>query len=127
MNAVEIESAVSELAAQPFDAQEFPFRFLEAYDNKAATLAKLRSGSTNKSDIEGGIDPGKLEKLIHMVFDNVRLDIEIQDRFGKIVKPREWFIVPLPIINKLIELIQKGEASGLYYDPAKAELIRATK
>lgn len=55
MNAVEIESAVSELAAQPFDAQEFPFRFLEAYDNKATTLAKLRSGSTNKSDIEGGI------------------------------------------------------------------------
>jgi len=27
MNAVEIEEAVSELAAQPFDAQEFPFAF----------------------------------------------------------------------------------------------------
>lgn len=73
-----------------------------------------------------GIDPGKLEKLIHMVFDNVRLDIEIQDRFGKIVKPREWFIVPLQIIEKLIELIQKGEAGGIYYDPTKAELVRAT-
>lgn len=55
MNAVEIEAAVSELAAEPFDAKEFAFRFLAAYDNKEATLSKLRSGSTNKSDIEGGV------------------------------------------------------------------------
>lgn len=55
MNAVEIESAVSELIAQPFDASEFPFQFLAAYDNKNTTLAKLRSGSTNKSDVEGGV------------------------------------------------------------------------
>ena len=55
MNAVEIESAVSELAAQPFDAAEFPYQFLAAYDNKETTLAKLRSGSTNKSDVKGGV------------------------------------------------------------------------
>lgn len=55
MNAVEIEAAVSELAAEPFDAKEFPFRFLAAYDNKETTLSKLRSGSTNKSDVEGGV------------------------------------------------------------------------
>lgn len=55
MNAVEIEAAVSELAAEPFDAKEFAFRFLAAYDNKETTLSKLRSGSTNKSDIEGGV------------------------------------------------------------------------
>ena len=55
MNAVEIESAVSELIAQPFNASEFPFQFLAAYNNKDATLAKLRSGSTNKSDVEGGV------------------------------------------------------------------------
>lgn len=55
MNAVEIEAAVSELAAEPFDTKEFAFRFLAAYDNKETTLSKLRSGSTNKSDIEGGV------------------------------------------------------------------------
>lgn len=55
MNAVEIEAAVSELAAELFDAKEFPFRFLAAYDNKETTLSKLRSGSTNKSDVEGGV------------------------------------------------------------------------
>lgn len=55
MNAVEIEAAVSELAAEPFDAKEFPFRFLAAYDNKETTLSKLRAGPTNKSDVEGGV------------------------------------------------------------------------
>jgi hypothetical protein len=53
MNAVEIEQAVSELAEAPFDAEEFPYAFLEAFGNKATTLKKLRSGTTNKSDLGG--------------------------------------------------------------------------
>ncbi|MEI7670377.1 MAG: DNA methyltransferase, partial [Pseudomonadota bacterium] len=55
MNAVEIEQAISVLAEQPFDAISFPYAFLEAFGNKATTLARLKSGNTNKSDIEGGV------------------------------------------------------------------------
>ncbi|MBC6416324.1 MAG: DNA methylase, partial [Rhodospirillales bacterium] len=33
MNAVEIEEAVSRLAAQPFDGAGFPYAFLEAFGN----------------------------------------------------------------------------------------------
>jgi len=55
MNAVEIEEAVSELALQPFEAKEFPFSFLEAFGNKSTTLKKLRSGSSNKSDVDDAI------------------------------------------------------------------------
>lgn len=53
MNAVEIEEAISALAAQPFDPAEFPFAFLEAFGNKATTIKRLRSGSSNKSDLGG--------------------------------------------------------------------------
>ena len=53
MNAVEIEEAISALAEQPFDADEFPFAFLEAFGNKATTIKRLRSGASNKSDIGG--------------------------------------------------------------------------
>lgn len=53
MNAVEIEEAISELAEQPFEPQEFPFAFLEAFGNKATTIKKLRSGASNKSDLGG--------------------------------------------------------------------------
>jgi hypothetical protein len=53
MNAVEIEEAISELAAQPFDAAEFPYDFLLAFGNKSTTIKSLRSGNTNKSDLDG--------------------------------------------------------------------------
>ncbi|EAQ99175.2 class I SAM-dependent DNA methyltransferase [Congregibacter litoralis] len=53
MNAVEIEEAVSSLAMAPFDAEAFPFQFLEAFGNKPTTVKRLQSGSSNKSDIGG--------------------------------------------------------------------------
>lgn len=65
----------------------------------------------------------KLENLIHRVFSSVRLDIEITDRFGKKVKPREWFMVPLPVVDELIAAIQSGRAEGLRYDPLQAKLV----
>lgn len=55
MNAVEIEEAVSMLAEQPFDAESFPFAFLEAFGNKETTIKRLKSGTTNQSDLPGGI------------------------------------------------------------------------
>ena len=60
MNAVEIEEAVSRLAEQPFDAQEFPFAFLEAFGNRATTIRRLRAGSTNRSDIGGVLQTGNI-------------------------------------------------------------------
>ena len=55
MNAVEIEEAISNLAEEPFDAENFPYAFLEAFGNKATTINRLKSGSSNSSDIEGGL------------------------------------------------------------------------
>ena len=55
MNAVEIEQAISDLAAQPFDRAEFPYAFLEAFGNKATTIKKLRQGASNGSDVAGGV------------------------------------------------------------------------
>ncbi|MBY0224630.1 MAG: lactate dehydrogenase [Hyphomicrobium sp.] len=53
MNAVEIEEAISALAEQPFDGDEFPFAFLQAFGNKEATIKRLRAGASNKSDMGG--------------------------------------------------------------------------
>jgi hypothetical protein len=55
MNAVEIEEAVSKLAEAPFDPQAFPYAFLEAFGNKETTLKRLKSGSTNQSDLAGAV------------------------------------------------------------------------
>ena len=53
MNAVEIEEAISQLAGQPFDPDNFPYAFLEAFGNKETTIKRLRAGASNKSDIGG--------------------------------------------------------------------------
>lgn len=53
MNAVDIKEAVSELAQQPFDIAEFPFSLLVTFGNKEATIKRLRTGDTNKSDVGG--------------------------------------------------------------------------
>jgi hypothetical protein len=55
MTPTEIADALSEIARAPFDAHEFGFVFAEATDNAPATVAKLRGGSYNRSDIQGGV------------------------------------------------------------------------
>lgn len=55
MNAVEIEQAITDLAEQPFDAAMFPYAFLEAFGNKETTIKRLKSGESNKSDVDGGV------------------------------------------------------------------------
>jgi Meiotically up-regulated gene 113 len=66
------------------------------------------------------INRAKLENLIHRIFDAARLDIEIKDRFGKPVVPREWFLVPLFVINEAVEKIKNGTISDNIYDPQNA-------
>jgi len=53
MNAIEIEEAVSSLALALFDRDEFPYSFLLAFGNKETTIKRLRSGTSNKSDVGG--------------------------------------------------------------------------
>ena len=55
MNAVEIEQAVCDLVEAPFDKETFPFAFLEAFGNKATTIKKLRKGTSNHSEFDGGV------------------------------------------------------------------------
>ncbi|WP_312814878.1 class I SAM-dependent DNA methyltransferase [Brevundimonas sp.] len=55
MNPTEIYDALSEIAAKPFNASEFPFEFALATDAAQAAVAKLRAGTTNKSDLPSGV------------------------------------------------------------------------
>jgi len=68
------------------------------------------------------INRTKLENLIHRIFDPARLNIEIKDRFGNPVIPREWFLVPLYAIDEAVERIKDGTISHYIYDPQSARL-----
>lgn len=71
------------------------------------------------------INRTRLENLIHRIFGPARLDIEIKDRFGNPVIPREWFLVPLFVIDQAIEKIRNGSITEYIYDPQTAALVRA--
>lgn len=70
------------------------------------------------------INPKKLEALLHRFFDSARLDLEFPDRFGTLVKPREWFFVPLTAIEAAIQAIQDGTIDRYAYDRAIASLVQ---
>lgn len=65
----------------------------------------------------------KLEGVIHKFFEPVRLDIEIKDRFGNPVVPREWFLVPLFIIDEVIERIKDGSIVHCRYDAKTGRIV----
>lgn len=70
------------------------------------------------------INRTKLENIIHRVFGPAKLDIEIKDRFGKPVVPKEWFLVPLFVVDEVVEHIKDGSISTYVYDPRQAKLIK---
>ena len=71
------------------------------------------------------INRTKLENLIHRIFDPARLDIEIKDRFGNPVMPREWFLVPVFVVDEAVERIKDGTITDYVYDPKSAKLVNA--
>ena len=70
------------------------------------------------------IDRNKLESLIHRIFGPARLEIEVVDRFGKPVLPKEWFLVPLPVVDEAVERIRDGTITRYEYDRQTASLRR---
>lgn len=71
------------------------------------------------------INRSKLENLIHRVFEPARLNIEIKDRFGNPVTPREWFLVPRFVIDDAVEKIKDGSITSYIYDRRSAQLVKS--
>ncbi|WP_298439415.1 GIY-YIG nuclease family protein [Geobacter sp.] len=70
-----------------------------------------------------GINRTKLENLFHRIFAPAQLDLTIHDRFGNPVRPREWFLVPLHVIDEAVQRIREGSISTMIYDPKTARLV----
>jgi hypothetical protein len=68
------------------------------------------------------INRTKLENVIHRIFGPAQLDVEIKDRFGQPVIPREWFLVPLFVVDEAVAKIKDGTIADYIYDPHTATL-----
>jgi hypothetical protein len=69
------------------------------------------------------INRSRMENLFHRLFSPAQIELTIPDRFGSPVKPKEWFLVPLYVIDEAVERIRDGSITGMKYDPKSARLI----
>ena len=65
----------------------------------------------------------RLENIFHRLFGAAQLDLTIEDRFGHPVKPREWFLVPLHVIDEAVQRIRDGSITDVVYDLKSARLV----
>lgn len=70
------------------------------------------------------VNPHKFEQLLHRFFGEVCLNVDIYDDKGGRITPREWFVVPLPIIDKVIDLILSGDIVNYSYSNENKEIIK---
>lgn len=96
-------------------------RIIEARKDPTYLLADVELVATYS--LPENILPQKLEKLIHKVLQSAQLDIIINDRFGNPVKPKEWFLVPINIIEEIINHLKCGTISEVLYDSSLGKLV----
>ena len=65
----------------------------------------------------------KIENIFHRVLAAAQLDLSIEDRFGQPVKPKEWFLVPLSVIDEVVQRLRDGSITKVVYDPQTACLL----
>ncbi|MCU1133168.1 GIY-YIG nuclease family protein [Stenotrophomonas muris] len=99
-------------------------RVAAAKDDATYLLAEVDIVATYKL---AHINRTKLENLFHKIFAPAQLDLTLEDRFGKPVKPREWFLVPLQAIDEAVSRIRDGSITDYIYDPKSARLVPVMK
>lgn len=109
MNAVEIEEAVSDLALKPFEAEEFPFSFLEAFGNKSTTIKKLRSGASNKTDVKNAILQRNNIHILSSKKGKVAESLEALRNSSSTKKSKAEFILATDGLDFQAENILSGE------------------
>lgn len=114
MNAVEIEEAISDLAEQPFDAEEFPFAFLEAFGNKATTIKRLRTGSSNKSDLGGVLQTNNIHILVCPPGEVTQSLLTLRNN-PSTTKARAKFVLATDGIDLEAEELASGETIACSY------------
>ena len=94
-------------------------RIANAEKEATYLLAKVEVVATYKL---AAVNRTKLENLFHRIFASARLNITIPDRFGNPFEPKEWFLVPLFVIDEAVARIRDGTITHYRYDPAAAGL-----
>ncbi len=117
-------------------------------DESSGTIYVLRSHSTLPFVVENcyllhkiGVTNGKVEQrirapqldstfpmaeveIVAYIFESARVELEVEDRFGRPVMLREWFLVPLSAVDQAVMKIKDGTITCYLYNSQEACLKR---
>ena len=96
-------------------------RFVNASNDPTFLMADIEIMKTYELY---NINSMKLEGLLHRIFENAKLDLELVDRWGKPYRPQEWYLVPLSEIEEAVKRIMDGTITDFYYDHISARLVQ---
>ncbi len=108
MNPVEIEEAVSRISSKSYDADNFPFDFLEAFGRKSTTIKKLKSGVSNKSDIGGVLQRNHIH-IATCIKGEIDEKLEILKQSKETIKSKAKFILATDGEDLISEDLNSGE------------------
>jgi len=112
---------INDLFKIGFSKVDVKDRIKNAVKEPTYLMAEVQIVSTYKCY---NLNPQKFEQLIHRFFAEVCLNVDIHDDKGRRITPREWFVAPLPIIEKVIDLILKGDIVNFKYDVENKSLLK---
>lgn len=69
------------------------------------------------------MDVKATERLLHKFFRTAQADVKIKDRFGTIVKPREWFFITVEAIRDAVKAINENKILNVRYDPESGRVV----
>ena len=114
-------SEIKDLYKIGFSKSEVKDRIKNAIKEPTYLMSEVHIVGTYKCY---NVNPHKFELLLHRFFAEVCLSVDIHDDKGRRITPREWFVVPLPIIDKVIDLILNGEIVNYNYDVENKSLLK---
>ena len=69
------------------------------------------------------MDVKATEKLLHKFFQTAQADVEIKDRFGTAVRPREWFFVTVKAIQDAVKALNENKILNVRYDFESGKVV----
>lgn len=89
-------------------------RIADAANDPTYLMAPVKIESTYKIV---NMNSHVFETLIHQVLDAVQMQITVTDKSGIVCHPKEWYVVPFPVIETIISKILEGSITKYIYNP----------
>jgi hypothetical protein len=102
-----------------FTRGELEDRFINASSERTFLLAEVELVASYRI---ANASAGKLENVLHRFFASARIDVKLREEVGGFVEPREWFLLPLQVIQEAIKLIRTGGIAQARYDLGLAKI-----